>query len=145
MIYWLVVYVHRLILWMKAQVSTPRKAGWQTHFHSNALTPRYLPRHMTRQQASAGEFSSMTGDSQAWRVTQTRRYFRGNARVAIWFRLSAGSFIAEQGCQFGFFEAKFVIFGLFSTPSAFFLFLKKGQIKFGFFWPHIIFMSIWQI
>ena len=33
-----------------------------------------------------------------------------------------------------FFEAKFVIFGLFSTPLAF-LFLKKGQMKFGFFWP----------
>jgi len=29
-----------------------------------------------------------------------------------------------QGCQFGFFEAKFVLFGLFSTPLAFF-YLKK--------------------
>jgi len=39
----------------------------------------------------------------------------------------------RQGCQFGFFEAKFAIFALFSTPLAFFLVLKKGQMKFGFF------------
>jgi len=44
-----------------------------------------------------------------------------------------------------FFEAKFVIFGLFSTPLAYFLFLKKGQMKFGYFWPHGFFMSIWEI
>jgi len=37
-----------------------------------------------------------------------------------------------QGSQFGFFEAKFVIFRLFSTPLTF-LFLKNGQIKFGIF------------
>jgi len=40
----------------------------------------------------------------------------------------------DQRCQFGFFEVKFVIFGLFSTPLAF-LFLKKGQMKFRFIWP----------
>jgi len=31
----------------------------------------------------------------------------------------------HQGCQFGFFEAKFVIFGLFSTLLAFFMFEKR--------------------
>jgi len=30
-----------------------------------------------------------------------------------------------QSCQFGFFEAKFVIFGLFSTPLALFVFEKR--------------------
>jgi len=39
-----------------------------------------------------------------------------------------------QDCQFGIFEAKYVIFGLFSTPLAFYC-LKAGQMKFGFFWP----------
>jgi len=39
----------------------------------------------------------------------------------------------SQYCQFGFFEAKFVIFGLFLTPLAVFSFVKKGQIKYGFF------------
>jgi len=42
-----------------------------------------------------------------------------------------------QGCQFGFVEAKFVIFGLFSIPLDLFLFLKKGQMKFCFFWPFL--------
>jgi len=49
--------------------------------------------------------------------------------------------VVAQGCQFGFFEGKFVIFGLF-------LFLKKGQIKFGLFglfWPSRFFMSIWRL
>jgi len=40
----------------------------------------------------------------------------------------------QQGCQFSFFEVKFVIFNLFSTPLAF-LFLKKGQMKIAFIWP----------
>ena len=43
-----------------------------------------------------------------------------------------------QGCQFGFFEAKFVIFSLFSTPLAFFYFWKKVKFHLAFF------MSIWQ-
>ena len=36
-----------------------------------------------------------------------------------------------QGCQFGFFEAKFVIFGFLSSPLAFFSFLEKGEAFFG--------------
>ena len=32
-----------------------------------------------------------------------------------------------------FFEVKYIIFGVFSNTFGFFLFLKKGQIKFGFF------------
>jgi len=39
--------------------------------------------------------------------------------------------ILLQGCQFDFFEAKFVIFGLFSTPLAFFIF-GKSRIQFVF-------------
>ena len=38
-----------------------------------------------------------------------------------------------QGCQFGFFEAKIVIFGLFTTPSAFFYFWKKANWNLAFF------------
>jgi len=37
-----------------------------------------------------------------------------------------------QGCQFGFFEAKFVIFGFFSTPSAYFYFWKKTKLNLAF-------------
>ena len=40
--------------------------------------------------------------------------------------------VEYRAARLFFFEAKLVIFGLFSTPLAF-LFLKKGQIKFGFF------------
>ena len=53
----------------------------------------------------------------------------------------------QQGCQFGFFEAKFVIFGLFSTLLAFFIFEKTSN-EIWRFWPFLankIFMSIWQI
>ena len=38
-----------------------------------------------------------------------------------------------QGCQFGFFEAKFAIFGHFSTPLAFFYFWKKAKCNLAFF------------
>ena len=40
----------------------------------------------------------------------------------------------RQGCQFGFFEAKFVIFGLFLTPLAFFIFEKRPN-QIWLFWP----------
>jgi len=36
---------------------------------------------------------------------------------------------AGRSCQFGFFEAKFVIFGLFSTPLAVSYFWKKAKIN----------------
>ena len=35
-----------------------------------------------------------------------------------------------QGCQFGYFEAEFVIFGLFSTLLAFFIFEKRTNLAF---------------
>jgi len=43
-------------------------------------------------------------------------------------------YLIDQCCQFGFFEVKFVIFGLFSTPLDVLdvLFLKRGQMKFDF-------------
>jgi len=44
----------------------------------------------------------------------------------------------QQGYQFGFFEAKFVIFGLFSTPLAFFAFFYifgKRPNEIWLFWP----------
>jgi len=51
----------------------------------------------------------------------------GNAfafrRRPYWSRLAAEA--TGQGCQFGIFESKFVIFGLFSTPLAFFIFEKR--------------------
>ena len=53
-----------------------------------------------------------------------------------------------QGCQLGFFEAKFVIFCLFSTPLVFRYFWKKAKWNlafFGLFLPHRFFMSIWEI
>jgi len=54
--------------------------------------------------------------------------------------------ILLQGCQFDFVEAKFVIFGLFSTPLAFFIFGKSRiQLFFLAFWPIRFFVSIWQI
>jgi len=52
--------------------------------------------------------------------------------------------IPDQGCQFGFFEAKFVIFGLFSTPLAFFIFEKRPN-EIWLFWPLRFSVSIWQI
>jgi len=68
------------------------------------------------------------------------RLFLGSA-VTIFFGIACRGYIFDrsgfnQGCQFGFFEAKFVIFGLFSTPLAF-LSLEKGQMKFGIFWPFL--------
>ena len=47
--------------------------------------------------------------------------FKKGAALSCW----------QQVCQFGLFEAKFVIFGLFQLLWLFW-FLKKGQIKFGF-------------
>jgi len=50
---------------------------------------------------------------------------------------------SDQGCQFGFFEAKFVIFGLFSTPLAFLYLWKKANWNlafFGLFWRIRFFM-----
>jgi len=48
-------------------------------------------------------------------------------------RTSNNRVIAEQCCQCGFFEAKFVIFGLFSIPLAFFYFWKKAKWNLAFF------------
>ena len=49
-------------------------------------------------------------------------------RDATTLNISFSAICTQQGCQFGFFEAKFPIFGSF-------VFLTKGQMKFGFFWP----------
>ena len=43
------------------------------------------------------------------------------------------TFSTIQGCQFGYFEAKFVIFGLFSTPLDFFQKWKKAKWNSAFF------------
>jgi len=42
----------------------------------------------------------------------------------------------RQGCQFGYFEAKFVILGLFSIPLAFFIFEKRPN-EIWLFWPFL--------
>ena len=49
--------------------------------------------------------------------------------------------IPDQGCQFGFFEAKFVIFGLFSTPLAFF-FWKKAKWNLAFLATKIYYVDL---
>jgi len=47
--------------------------------------------------------------------------FRGNDKSQV----SQVSSVLSQGCHFGFFEAKFVIFWLFSSPLAFFIFEER--------------------
>ena len=59
-----------------------------------------------------------------WRKITIRLHDR-LAMLMCWASVALRN--AVQGCQFGFFEAKFVIFGLFSTPLAFFYFLKKAK------------------
>ena len=72
-----------------------------------------------------------------------------NNNMATNLHVLTSSYGRRQGCQFGFFEAKFVIFGLFSTPFAFLHFSKKAKCKWNLaflaFFGRIIFMSIWEI
>jgi len=68
-------------------------------------------------------------------VVSTTLFFCDNAIVPLFPSRVREKYptLLRQGCQFGFFEAKFVIFGLSQLFWSFF-FLKKGQITFGFFW-----------
>jgi len=96
-------------------------------------------------------YSMQTSYFPRWRGKTLSDHFQCPCGATNTFQGKVPAFIASsflQCCKFGFFEAKFIIFVFFSTPSAFYLFLKKIQMKFGFFgllWPIRSFMSIWQM
>jgi len=60
-------------------------------------------------------------------VVSTTLFFCDNAIVPLFPSRVREKYptLLRQGCQFGFFEAKFVIFDLFSTLLVFFIFEKR--------------------
>jgi len=72
-------------------------------------------------QCTRGLWSPIKGA--AWLVARQRRPSSTRRCSQTISQIEGNS--EKQGCQFGFFEAKFVTFGLLSTPLAFFIFDKR--------------------
>jgi len=84
--------------------------------------------------------SLQTSHSRLWHGKTLSNHFQCPRGAINTFQVKVPAFVASrflQCCQFGYFEAKFIIFGFFSTPLAFIIFGKTpneiwlfGQLDF---------------